>query len=116
MMPTMPQRASTRNSSTRESTEKIRAAVEALPEGGIIAEWQLNRHDRLRVSIEEYHGFPLLNVRKWFEAEDGSIRPGKRGISLAVAHLPQLAESIVKAAAVARAVGLIAAPSDDEAP
>jgi hypothetical protein len=78
----------------------------------IIAEWQVNRRERVRVSIERFDGTWLINIRRWFEADDGSIRPGKRGIALGVKHLPQLAEAIGDALASARERGLIANVSD----
>ena len=80
----------------------------------VIAEWQINRRDRVRVSIEQFKGIDLINIRKWFEAEDGSLRPGKDGIALNVKHLPQLADAIVKALAETRERGLVLSdhPSD----
>jgi hypothetical protein len=89
----------------------------ALGEGGAmtdettIAEWIINnRRERVRVSIEQFKGVHLVNVRKWFEAEDGSLRPGKAGIALNVKHLPQLTEAVIKALSVASERELIAGP------
>jgi Transcriptional Coactivator p15 (PC4) len=74
----------------------------------MIAEWMINnRRERLRVSIEQFKGVYLINVRKWFEVEDGLLRPGKAGIALNVKHLPQLAEAMIKALAVASERDLI---------
>jgi hypothetical protein len=68
----------------------------------IIAEWTVNnRREKVRVSIEQFNGTWLINVRKWFEADDGAMRPGKQGIALSIKHLPQLAEALAKALAVA---------------
>jgi hypothetical protein len=83
------------------------------PDTGIIAEWPLKRHERLRVSLELFNGVWLLNSRKWFEAENGEWRPSKQGIALGVKHLPHLAESVAKALSIARERGLI--PVDSEA-
>jgi hypothetical protein len=73
----------------------------------IIAEWPLNRRERLRVVLERYNGAWLVNIRKWFEADDGSIRPGRHGIALGVKHLPQLAAAVAQALASAVACGLV---------
>jgi hypothetical protein len=81
----------------------------------IIAEWKVNRHEHIRVSIEQFKGVDLINVRKWFEAEDGSLRPGKAGIALNVKHLPQLADAMVKALSGARERGLVLADAADNA-
>ncbi len=74
----------------------------------IVAEWPINkRGETARVSIEPYKGSPLVNIRKWFEDDDGEMRPSK-GIALNVKHLPQLAEAVAKALTLARERGLIA--------
>jgi hypothetical protein len=80
-----------------------------MSEGAVIAEWPPNRRERARVSIEQFNGTWLINVRKWFEAEDGTPRPGKRGIAFGLKHLPQLADAVAKALAVARDRGLVPA-------
>jgi hypothetical protein len=75
----------------------------------VIAEWLLNRRGELvRVLIDRFNGVWLVNIRKWYEAEDGAIRPGKQGIAFSVRHLPQLAEAVAKALSIARERGLIA--------
>jgi hypothetical protein len=81
--------------------------------GTIVAEWQLNRHERMRVALAEFHQVSVIDIRKWFEAEDGSVRPSKRGITVATRHLPLLAEATTKALAVAREQGLIPPGADD---
>jgi hypothetical protein len=75
----------------------------------IVAEWPLSRHEHLRVSVELFNGVWLVNCRKWFEAENGELRPGKQGIALGVKHLPRLAEAVANALSIARERGLIGA-------
>jgi hypothetical protein len=72
----------------------------------IVAEWPIKRGEVVRVSIEQYKSSWLFNVRKWFEADDGEMRPGK-GLALSVKHLPRLAEATAKALEIARARGLL---------
>jgi hypothetical protein len=79
------------------------------PDAGIVAEWPINKRETVRVSIELYNGVWLINFRKWFEAEDGQMRPGKHGIALGVKHLPRLSEATTIAMTIARERGLIAA-------
>jgi Transcriptional Coactivator p15 (PC4) len=81
-------------------------------DAGIIAEWPLKRHERLRVSLELFNGVWLINSRKWFEADNGEWRPSKQGIALGVKHLPQFVEAVTKALSIARERGLI--PIDSE--
>lgn len=41
-----------------------------------------NRTEEVRVTLDEFRGMTLLNVRVWYRAEDGEMRPGKQGIAL----------------------------------
>jgi hypothetical protein len=75
----------------------------------IVAEWPLNRRERLRVSLEKFKGARLISIRKWFEADDGGWRPTNRGISVSLRHLLKLAASLDDALAIARERGLIEA-------
>jgi hypothetical protein len=77
----------------------------------IIGEWPIKRGEIARISIENYKGTWLISIRKWFEAEDGQLRPGK-GISLSVKHLRHMSVAMDEALAVARERGLI--PADVE--
>jgi hypothetical protein len=83
-------------------------------DAGIIAEWPLNKRESARVSIEKYNGVWLINLRKWFEAENGEMRPGKQGIALGMRHLPQLAAAVNDALSIARQRGLVEAKADRE--
>jgi transcriptional coactivator p15 (PC4) len=73
----------------------------------VIAEWRLNRGERLRVSIEEFKGSRLISIRKWFTTNGGELRPTSRGISMAVRHLPQLTAAVEDALTFASERGLV---------
>ena len=77
----------------------------------IVAEWPIKRGEVVRGSIEKYNGVWLINLRKWYEAEDGELRPGKHGIALAVKHLPRLSEAFNEALHTAQHRGLIELPT-----
>jgi Transcriptional Coactivator p15 (PC4) len=85
---------------------------ESGPDQGIIAEWPLKRHERLRVSLEYFGGAWLFNIRKWFETEGGEWRPTKQGVAVNLKHLPGLAEAVTQGLSTAHARGLI--PADHE--
>jgi hypothetical protein len=55
----------------------------------------------------------LFNVRKWFEAANGELRPGKQGLALSVKHLPRLVEAVTSAEHFARERGLITDAAED---
>ena len=73
----------------------------------IIAEIPLHKRERVLVSLKQFKGVDLIDVRKWYlDNEDDSLRPSK-GIALNVKHLPQLEAAITKALAEARERGLV---------
>src|SRR5438552_13655689 len=102
-------------------TEIARRRAERNSEGAksndplIVAEWPLNRGDRLRVSIEDFKGAQLISIRKWFTTEGGELRPTSKGISLAVRHLPQLAAAVESALILASDRGLVEMKRLDQA-
>jgi len=42
------------------------------------------------VTLEEWHGRRILNVRVYFRAEDGEMRPSRKGLAMSVDRLPEL--------------------------
>ncbi len=73
-----------------------------------IAIIQKNSREELRVTLEEYRGHDLLNLRVWFEAEDGTMRPGKQGLALRLELLPELRQALEAAQAQAERQGFTA--------
>jgi len=93
----IPQNDATRNRSDNES------------EPVIIAQWELNSRESLRVEFHEYKGIQLIGIRKWFAGANGAMMPGKSGVNLSLKHLPRLAEAVNEALSKAREDGLITA-------
>ena len=52
-----------------------------------------NSREELRISLDEFRGHRLLNLRVWFEGEDGQMRPGKQGVAVRL----EMAGDVVKA-------------------
>lgn len=79
----------------------------SLTEPVIVAEfWANRRGESVRVQLREYEGQALIDIRKHYTAE-GKLLPTKKGLSLVVRRLPDLAAAIDKALAKARELGLI---------
>ncbi|MDE2446490.1 MAG: transcriptional coactivator p15/PC4 family protein [Alphaproteobacteria bacterium] len=76
----------------------------ALPH--LCAEWSKGR-DVVRVSVTEYRGKPLIDLRCWYEAAGGELKPSPKGITLSLETLPRLADALTTATAFAMANGLI---------
>jgi hypothetical protein len=80
----------------------------ALAEPVEIAKFWKNRNGELiRIALENYEGKNLLDVRVYFTAGDGRVCASKKGVSLSVLRLPELAAAINKALATAFDLGLI---------
>ena len=74
----------------------------------IIAEFWANRRGKsIRVQLREFEGVALIDIRKHFTAADGKLKPTKKGLSVAIRRLPDLATAIAKAEHKARELGLI---------
>ena len=56
-----------------------------------------NVREELRVSVDEFRGHQLINMRVWFEGEDGRMRPGKQGLALRLGLLRDLCAALEKA-------------------
>jgi hypothetical protein len=72
-----------------------------------IATIRKNSTETLHVSLDDFRGRSLINLRVFFTAEDGSQRPGKAGVALRVEALPELRAAILEAEAEALRLGLI---------
>lgn len=63
----------------------------------MIAAIPKNAREEIRVSVDDFQGHRLCNVRVWYR--DGEeLRPGKQGIALRLDLLPQLVTALQGAA------------------
>jgi hypothetical protein len=69
------------------------------------------RTESVHVSLSTYEGHNLISVRVYRTAADGTDYATSKGLSLAVARLPELAKAVNAAFRKAQALGLI--PNDD---
>ena len=74
-----------------------------------IAKFWKNRRraESVHVTLSEYEGHAIINVRIYSTGSDGIDRPTTKGIALSVRKLPELASALAKAETKARALGLI---------
>jgi hypothetical protein len=80
----------------------------SLPEPVMVARfWANRRGEAIFVQLREFEGRALVDVRKHFTAKDGTMQPTKKGISIMVTRLPELAAALTKAAAKAVELGLL---------
>jgi hypothetical protein len=73
--------------------------------------WKNRRGESIRVTLSTYAGRNLLDLRSWYTADDGRLKPGK-GFCAEAKHLPRLTEAFAKAEAKARELHLLADDSE----
>ncbi len=61
----------------------------------------------IRVALNEYKGHRTIDVRTWYRAKSGDLRPGPPGITLGIASLPALADAINQAFKKAIELGIV---------
>lgn len=65
------------------------------------------RNESVHVTLSEYEGHNLINVRVYCTGTDGIDRPTQKGVSMGIRNLPELARALVKAEAKAHELGLL---------
>lgn len=51
---------------------------------------------RLKISLQEYEGTPLLQIRYFYEDKDGNLRPTKQGIAITRNRYLDIADAVQK--------------------
>lgn len=62
----------------------------------LVAQFEKNSKEEVRVSIDEFHGRKLINLRVFYRTENGQWLPGKQGIALGIDRYRDLADALVK--------------------
>jgi Transcriptional Coactivator p15 (PC4) len=63
----------------------------------LVARIPKNPTEEVRVALTSYRGHDLIDIRVFFQDEQGEWRPTKRGVSLSVDSFTELREAIAKA-------------------
>jgi hypothetical protein len=72
----------------------------------VIAEWDRNAREVVRVALNQYNGRHTIDARTWYH-DGATLKPGKSGIMLSLKHLPALADAISQALVRAQELGLL---------
>ena len=78
----------------------------------VIAEFEKNGRETVRVVLEDYKGTTIIAARVRYRDHADELRPGRSGIGMAVKHLPALADAFSNALVCAREQGLL--PDGDQ--
>ena len=73
----------------------------------LIASIEKNAREEIRVSLSEFNGHDLANLRVWFKTDDGDMRPGKAGLAFRIEQLPAVIRALTDLEAEARRLGLV---------
>ena len=63
----------------------------------VVGEFEKNAKDVVRVTLNQYNGMDLINVRIFYRDKDGQLKPGKDGFSLKVDQFAQFARLLADA-------------------
>jgi hypothetical protein len=64
-----------------------------------------NSREEIRVSLDHYMGCDLVDLRVWFRADDGVMRPTKKGVAVRAEFLSEVLEALHHLDAVMAAQG-----------
>jgi hypothetical protein len=74
----------------------------------IVNQFFCNRRGEIvRVTIDQFEGVTVLDLRKHYTGSDGISRPTRKGLTVTIKRLPDLAKAVNEAVAKARELGLI---------
>ncbi len=97
--------------SARTDNKRVSGAAANCPAPSfpiVIAEWPRNDREIVRIALDRFNGRFTIDLRAWWRDDSGIFRPG-RGLTIAVKHVPALANGLAEALRRARTYGLIEA-------
>lgn len=53
-----------------------------------------NAREEIRITLDDFKGLQLVNLRVWFDAGNGECRPGKQGVAFRLDLLPEVLEAL----------------------
>jgi hypothetical protein len=55
-------------------------------------------HERLRVTLSEFRGRTLIDLRIWYSTDAGEWKPGRSGVSLRASQVGEVVQALTLAA------------------
>ena len=77
----------------------------------IVAEWPRSSRELVRISLDRFNNRFTIDIRSWWQDTNGVFKPGRDGLTLAVKHLPKLADGLTDALQHAQVLGLVELPT-----
>ena len=73
----------------------------------VIANFQKNKTEDIKLSLTEYQGHKLIDFRVYYKDKEGESKPTKKGITVNVKFFPELKEAIMEAEKILKEKELI---------
>jgi hypothetical protein len=73
----------------------------------VLAEWPQNGHGVVRLTLTEYKGHKRLDLRSYYYAKGGDLRPSRNGVVVPFERLSEVRKGLRKAKELAEELGLI---------
>jgi hypothetical protein len=78
----------------------------------LVAQFEKNAKEEVRVSIDDFRGRKIINIRVYYRSDAGQWLPGKQGLALAVDRYRDLADAVLRLGEGLQAQGLLPASKD----
>ncbi len=75
--------------------------------GEVVASFEKNSREEVRISVDEFRGRKIINIRVYYRSESGTWLPGKQGLAISVDRYRDLAEATLKLGEKLQAEGLM---------
>jgi hypothetical protein len=73
----------------------------------VIAQFEKNKKEEVRISVGTFHGRRIINVRVFYKDDDGTWKPGKQGVAVSVERYKDLAGAILQVGEYLKAKGML---------
>lgn len=73
----------------------------------VVAKFEKNSREEVWVSVDEFRGKKIINVRVHYRSEQGDWKPGKQGLAISVDRYRDLAEAVLQLGEKLREKGLL---------
>jgi hypothetical protein len=73
----------------------------------LVAQFEKNFKEEVRVSIDDFRGRKIINIRVYYRSDSGQWLPGKQGLALAVDRYRDLADAVLRLGEALQAQGLL---------
>jgi hypothetical protein len=61
-----------------------------------IIEIEKNSREKIRISLSEFKGKKLIDMRIWYVDKEGEYKPSKKGLSISIDKYDELKNAILK--------------------